>query len=205
MVVLVVPVALDPGQVVAAGETTLDDEGRFHLDFTPSADERLAKQGVTYRYRLGVDVTDEGGETRSAERVFRLGFVSVEARIVADLGFLTARHAAAVRVLRTDLDGVPRAGSGEWRLVQLEQPEETLTPADQPRPSPPEGREAYQTPGDSLRPAGTRATTRRRSLQHGLRNEKSPPARSPMARTARPRSSCPVWRPGPTDCLHDRR
>jgi uncharacterized protein YfaS (alpha-2-macroglobulin family) len=138
-------------QVVAAGETTLDEEGRFHLDFTPSADERLAKQGVTYRYRLGVDVTDEGGETRSAERVFRLGFVSVEARIVADLGFLTARRGAAVRVLRTDLDGVPRAGGGGWRLVQLEQPEATLTPADQPRPSPPEGRGEYQTPGDSLR------------------------------------------------------
>jgi len=138
-------------QVVAAGETGLDDEGRFHLRFTPSADERLAKQGVTYRYRLGVDVTDEGGETRSTERVFRLGFVSVEARIVADLGFLTAQRTAAVRIFRTDLDGVPRAGSGEWRLVELEQPEETLTPADQPRPLPPEGREEYQTAGDSLR------------------------------------------------------
>jgi hypothetical protein len=139
-------------QVVAAGETSLDDEGRFHLEFTPSADERLAKKGVTYRYRLGVDVTDEGGETRSTERVFRLGFVSVEARIVADLGFLTSKTAAAVRVLRTDLDGVPRAGSGDWRLVQLKQPEETLTPADQPRPSPPEGEDGYQTPGDRLRP-----------------------------------------------------
>ncbi len=149
-------------QVVDAGETTLDDEGCFDLDFTPSADERLAKQGVTYRYRLGVDVTDEGGETRSAERVFRLGFVSVEARIVTDFGFLTAKRAAAVRVLRTDLDGVPRAGGGEWRLVQLEQPEETLTPADQPRPSPPEGHEGLPDPGrqppcalgPGLRPAG---------------------------------------------------
>jgi hypothetical protein len=139
-------------QVVAAGETSLDEDGRFHLDFIPSADERLAKKGVTYRYRLGVDVTDEGGETRSAERVFRLGFVSVEARIVADLGFLTSKQAAAVRVLRTDLDGVPRVGIGDWRLVQLEQPEEALTPADQPRPSPPEGRDEYQTPGDRLRP-----------------------------------------------------
>ena len=149
-------------QVVAAGETTLDDEGRFHVVFTPSADERLAKRGVTYRYRLGVDVTDEGGETRSAERVFRLGFVSVEARIVADLGFLTARSDAVVRVLRTDLDGVPRAGGGEWRLVQLEQPEETLTPADQPRPSPPEGNKGLSDSGRSppspmgprLRPGG---------------------------------------------------
>jgi uncharacterized protein YfaS (alpha-2-macroglobulin family) len=139
-------------QVVAAGKTSLDDDGHFHLDFTPSADERLAKQGVTYRYRLGVDVTDEGGETRSAERVFRLGFVSVEARIVADQGFLNQGEESTVRVLRTDLDGVPRAGRGAWSLVRLEQPEEALTPADQPLPSPPEGRDEYQTPGDLLRP-----------------------------------------------------
>ncbi len=138
-------------QVVAAGETGLDEEGRFHLGFTPEADEREAERGVTYRYRLSVDVTDEGGETRSAERVFRLGFVSVEARIVDDLGFHTANDAATVRVLRTDLDGTPREGKGSWRLVRLEQPPETLTPADQPLPAPPDD-DADHTPGDGLRP-----------------------------------------------------
>jgi len=138
-------------QVVAAGATGLDDEGRFHLAFTPEADEREAKRGVTYRYRLAVDVTDEGGETRSAERVFRLGFVSVEARIVDDLGFHTANDAATMRVLRSDLDGAPRAGAGSWRLVRLEQPPETLTPADQPLPAPVDD-DAYRTPGDGLRP-----------------------------------------------------
>ena len=50
--------------------------------FTPRADERkdAASSGLSYRYTLSVDVTDEGGETRSASRSFRLGFVSVEAR-----------------------------------------------------------------------------------------------------------------------------
>jgi hypothetical protein len=139
-------------QVVAAGETALDEEGRFHFTFTPAADERLAERGVTYRYRVGVDVTDEGGETRSAERSFRLGFVSVEARIVADLGFLTAKSTSSLRVVRTDLDGVPRAGGGRWRLLELVQPEETLTPADQPRPRASEGEEGYRTEGDGLRP-----------------------------------------------------
>jgi uncharacterized protein YfaS (alpha-2-macroglobulin family) len=139
-------------QVVAAGESELDEEGNFHLRFTPEADERMAKRGVTYRYRLGVDVTDEGGETRSAERSFRLGFVSVEARIIADLGFLTQKKRAAVRVLRTDLDGIPRGGKGSWRLVRLEQPGETLTPADQPLPIPPQDDSAYRTPGDRKRP-----------------------------------------------------
>jgi len=139
-------------QVVAAGATTLDDEGRFDLRFTPSADERSAEQGVTYRYRLAVDVTDEGGETRSAERVFRLGFVSVEARIDDPNGFHTSKQSASLRILRTDLDGTPRAGGGAWRLLRLEQPPETLTPADQPLPEPPVGDDAYRTPGDALRP-----------------------------------------------------
>jgi uncharacterized protein YfaS (alpha-2-macroglobulin family) len=146
------PSASAQSQVVAAGETTLDDEGRFHVRFVPEADEREAERGVTYRYRLGVDVTDEGGETRSAERVFRLGFVAVEARIVDDLGYHTASQASTLRVVRTDLDGTPRAGEGAWRLVRLEQPGETLTPADQPLPQPPGGREGFETPGDRLRP-----------------------------------------------------
>jgi len=139
-------------QVVAAGETALDEEGRFHFNFTPAADERLAARGVTYRYRVGVDVTDEGGETRSAERSFRLGFVSVEARIVADLGFLTPDNSSVMRIIRTDLDGVPRSGDGRWRLVELVQPDEALTPADQPRPEDPDGDDRYRTEGDGLRP-----------------------------------------------------
>ncbi|MFV2073872.1 MAG: alpha-2-macroglobulin family protein, partial [Thermoanaerobaculales bacterium] len=138
-------------QVVAAGEASLDDEGRFDIRFTPKADEREARRGVTYRYRLGIDVTDEGGETRSASRVFRLGFVAVEASITDDLGFLTAGEAASVRVLRTDLDGTPRAGRGQWRLLRLEQPLEVLTPADQPLPAPAD-EDAFRTPGDGLRP-----------------------------------------------------
>jgi hypothetical protein len=36
--------------------------------------------------------------------------------------------------------------------VELAQPEEALTPADQPRPEPPEGDEGYRTVGDGLRP-----------------------------------------------------
>jgi uncharacterized protein YfaS (alpha-2-macroglobulin family) len=146
------PSASGQSQVVAAGEASLDEEGRFRVAFTPEADEREAASGVSYRYRVAVDVTDEGGETRSAERVFRLGFVSVEARIVDELGFRTASEASELRVLRTDLDGAPRAGRGTWRLVRLEQPAETLTPADQPLPQPPGGREGYETPGDRLRP-----------------------------------------------------
>lgn len=145
------PIAEGGSQVVASGATTLDDEGRFEIAFTPEADEREAAEGVTYRYRLSVDVTDEGGETRSAERSFRLGFVTVEARISSELGFLSEREPSELRVVRSDLDGAPRAGAGAWRLAVLEQPDETVLPADLPRPLRPED-EVYASDGDRLRP-----------------------------------------------------
>ncbi len=128
------PSASGESQIVAQGDGVLDEEGRFEIDFTPEADEREAADGVTYRYRLSVDVTDEGGETRSAERSFRLGFVAVEAAITSELGFLSQNEPASLRVVRSDLDGSPRAGVAAWRLVNLEQPDEAPLPADLTRP-----------------------------------------------------------------------
>ena len=137
-------------QLVASGESELGDEGDFEIGFTPEADEREAADGVTYRYRLSVDVTDEGGETRSADRSFRLGFVAVEASIASDLGFLSKDERSTFNVVRTDLDGSPRAGSAAWRLVRLEQPEDTPMPVELTRPVRP-GYEDYASDGDALR------------------------------------------------------
>jgi len=138
-------------RIVASGSSDLDSDGRFELEFTPEADERLAESGVSYRYRLKADVTGPSGETRSGSRVFRLGFVTVEARIESVRGFLSSAESTRLMVYRADLDGVPQAGEAEWRLVALEQPTEVLLPADQPRPEPPDD-EAYRTPGDLQRP-----------------------------------------------------
>ncbi len=139
----------ESSRVVASGETGLDSDGEFFISFTPEADERRASDGVSYRYRLAAQVTDEGGETRSAERVFRLGFVAVEARVNSDASFLRAGDDIRLTVTRTDLDGAPRAGAGRWRLVRIDQPETTLLPAELPLPRPNEG---YVTPGDLERP-----------------------------------------------------
>ncbi len=148
------------GQTVAAGTAALDTDGRFAIHFTPEADERKAAESrdITYRYRVSVDVTDEGGETRSASKIFRLGFVSVEANFDGSAGFFREGIQAQVSVFRTDLNGTPRAGSGTWRLVTLQQPARTLLPADLPVQSPyssargKNAGEESRTPGDSLRP-----------------------------------------------------
>ncbi len=74
------PAPAGQAQTVAAGTSELQPDGTFAVAFTPEADERKAADAdVTYRYTVTADVTDEGGETRSATRSFRLGFVAVEA------------------------------------------------------------------------------------------------------------------------------
>ncbi len=127
------------------------------MTFTPEVDERTGvSKDVTYRYVLYADVTDEGGETRSASKGFRLGFVSVEARIDSDAAFMLADTAGKATIMRTDLNGAPRPGKGTWRLVSLVQPAKALLPSQQPVPKAKEGakggQEEFQTPGDRETP-----------------------------------------------------
>ncbi len=140
-------------QQVAAGTSELQADGSFKVQFTPEADERRASKDVSYRYRLSVDVTDEGGETRSANKGFRLGWVSVEARVQLDETFLVAGEDGAALIVRSNLDGVPRAGAGSYRLLAVEQPAQPLLPADEPALEPPagEGAPKFLTAGDKLR------------------------------------------------------
>ena len=146
-----------PPQVIATGSTQLADDGTFRFTFTPEADERLAKtaKDLSFHYWVTADVTDEGGETRSASKSFRLGFSSIEAKIDLNAGFVREGIPFEMSVQRTNLDGVPRAGKATWRVVALKQPAQTSPPADFPLPAAPvESRNKYraETPGDRMRP-----------------------------------------------------
>jgi uncharacterized protein YfaS (alpha-2-macroglobulin family) len=148
----------DQSQIIAGGKSALREDGTFEVLFTPKVDERKSgpDSGITYRFTLSVDITDDGGETRSATRSFRLGFVSVEAALAADGGFFRVGAPAEFSITRADLNGTPKPGSGTWRVARLSQPGKTLLPADQPLPEPaPAGAgqpQSYRTPGDRLRP-----------------------------------------------------
>ncbi len=142
--------ATDATQVVASGHTALGPDGRFRFTFTPAAPEGDASSAVTYRYEASIDLTDEGGETRSVSRAFRLGQAAIEASLSTATGFLAAQKTGELVALRTDLDGAPRAGSGSYRLLALAQPTETLLPADEPLPPAASPGSTFQTPGDRL-------------------------------------------------------
>lgn len=148
-------------ETVATGTAALGADGRFAVTFTPKADERQSKE-ITYRYRVSADVTDEGGETRSADRSFRLGFVSVKARVEREKNFFLEgkKGEGAAKIVRTDLDGAPRPGKGTWRLLRLVSPEKPVLPAELPSKKSENavalGEKAaaggVSTPGDLLRP-----------------------------------------------------
>jgi len=139
-------------QVIAGGTEALEEDGTFSISFLPEADERLAgHKGVSYRYAVSVDITDEGGETRSASRSFQLGFISIKASTNLNRGFFREGIPLTIDILRTDLDSIPKNGEGLWRIVALKEPEQTLMPADQPVFIPEEFRseDTYRTPGDA--------------------------------------------------------
>lgn len=157
-------------QTVATGTAPLQADGTFQIGFTPEADERKGKQ-VSYSYAVSADLTDEGGETRSASRTFRLGFVSVEASVNLEAGFLLARGGtnaannnnkapSSLTIKRASLDGIGRSGEGSYRLVRIAPAQALGSPADLPLPEPPvtadtAGKAAFKTPGDRQRQRGS--------------------------------------------------
>ena len=186
-------------QVVAGGRGQVKEDGTIEVAFTPGADERKAGAGISYRYTLSVDVTDEGGETRTATRSFRLGFVSVEATVSSESGFVRADATSAFTITRSDLNGTPKPGKGAWRVVRLVQPETALLPRTSlyrsQRQAP--KLEGSRPPGTGCVRGGRLRSRRNPSSVSGKTGQKRRPARSSTTPKARPRRPSPRSRPAP--------
>jgi uncharacterized protein YfaS (alpha-2-macroglobulin family) len=143
-------------QTIASGTAKLKEDGSFEVKFVPEAKAPKAEQdkGITYTFALSTDVTDEGGETRSASLSFQLGHVAVTASLTSEVGFFQAGQGGEISVTRTTLDGVGLEGTGDWRLVAIQKHGLVAMPAEEPFPDPPEagGKKPHATPGDRLRP-----------------------------------------------------
>ncbi len=152
-----------------SGTSALAPDGSFEISFAPGRKEEPGEQ--PWWVAISAEVTDEGGETRSAERTIRVGHASVEAAIATDAGFLPAGLPVSLQVVRGDLNGLPRPGIGRWTLYELRQPERILLPAEMPRLDlePAE----LRTPGDLLSPRWQRYSPeeRMRGWENGRRVE----------------------------------
>ncbi|MES2528913.1 MAG: alpha-2-macroglobulin family protein [Bdellovibrionota bacterium] len=127
--------SLQSNELVATGNNALGEDGSFEIKFKPAANEDVSDiKDVKYNYQVKADVTDEGGETRSAELSNTIGFSAVTATIVPEDNFFLTGTKAKVTINRTDLNGRALAGKGKWKLFRLKEPAKTFTPSDIPVP-----------------------------------------------------------------------
>ena len=190
------PGAGGSSQTVAQGTSALKEDGTFEAAFTAAADERLAgsSRDVTYRFAATADVTDEGGETRSAERGFRLGFVAVEAQVRLETGFVREGEPVSITLVRTDLDGAPSPGPGSWRLFgDRATRADAAARSDAARPATGRGRSLRDAGRPAAAAVGHRRVARGGDAQLARRAREGPRRARARGRRARPRSGSPPW------------
>ncbi len=111
-------------QEIAHGTATTDREGKFTVTFTAEPDRSVAEESEpVFTFAVSADVTDNAGETRSAEKTVSAGYTALQASLSA-ADWQTAQKPIEITVQTKSLDGEPRAASGKIRIHQLQQPGE---------------------------------------------------------------------------------
>ena len=125
---------IENSHIVSSGTSKIKEDGSFEIKFTPELSESLvgANKGIQYSYEVKVDVTDEGGESRSSNKSFIVSTSAVDAKITLDKNFYLKDSKPIITIFRTDLMGSPLKGKGNWKLVKLKIPKSTLNPSDIP-------------------------------------------------------------------------
>jgi uncharacterized protein YfaS (alpha-2-macroglobulin family) len=120
-----------PPQIVKNGKASLNNKGEFEVEFTPKVAKAYDNPNVTYDYSVAVDVTDIGGETRSASGSYQVGRVAVTASIAQLDSFIEPSESSEFQVTRTSLNGLPLKGKGRWQLYRIRQPQKTRNQSEE--------------------------------------------------------------------------
>lgn len=129
---------------IARGTATTDADGSFQVTFPAMPDRSVPEDSLpVFTFKIAADVTDTGGETRSADRQVSAGYTDLEASIeVADWQAVSDDGPARVplTISTTSLDGEPQGAVGQLRVTRLVQPAEVdrgdlgSRPVPYPRP-----------------------------------------------------------------------
>jgi uncharacterized protein YfaS (alpha-2-macroglobulin family) len=141
--------------IVNSGEVTLKNDGSFDISFVPEAKkaETDIEKAKKYAYEVTVEITDNGGETRTESKKIVAGYALMEVEFVEKLICYSGSDCNVQAVLK-NLNGVPQEGKGEIKVINLVSPKETIPLADMP------GNEAewiedstnFTTTDDKIRP-----------------------------------------------------
>jgi len=113
---------------IAHGELVSKADGTFDIEFVAEPDKDIApSEEPVFSYQVNVDVTDSTGETRTATRAVKAGYVGVKALIVADTWQETAKP-VKLTITTTTIDDLPVAAKGTVTVHRLKQPASVLRP-----------------------------------------------------------------------------
>jgi uncharacterized protein YfaS (alpha-2-macroglobulin family) len=135
-------------QAIAHGTVTTENDGSFAIQFVARPDRSVPKTDEpTFEYHVYADVTDATGETRTDDRLVRIGYTALQASLAAG-EWQTPAEPVQLAIETASLDGEPRAAHGSLKVYRLQQPARVLR-------GPLEG--AHQLPVDlvGLRPGRT--------------------------------------------------
>ncbi len=110
-------------QEIAHGSSETSTDGSFKVAFNAKPDVTVPEtHEPTFSYSIYADVTDTNGETRSADRVIRLGYTALQASLSTE-SWLTTDKPVEITIRTSTLDGVGQSAAGTIKVYPLIQPE----------------------------------------------------------------------------------
>lgn len=108
-------------RIVKSGTAKLNADGTFRLDFVPQADKRLSDKvrELVHHYTVDVNVTDEGGETRSQSSSYQIAWSDLKIDLSTPQSFYQTTEPMTFTANRMTLNGSGRAGTGHVTLHRL--------------------------------------------------------------------------------------
>jgi uncharacterized protein YfaS (alpha-2-macroglobulin family) len=115
-------------QEIAHGIVTTATDGSFNIEFKAKPDPKIAERDEpTFVFQINADVTDNVGETRSAEQEIRVGYTALEATLSAS-EWQVASTPVEISVNTRTLDQEPQVAEGRVLVYNLQAP-------DKPQPA----------------------------------------------------------------------
>jgi len=125
-----------PPVEIAHGEVTADENGHFTIPFQAIPDKTIDPKTLPeFEYRVSVDVTDAGGETRSAETTVQAGYhvLNLDATVENE-GQVPANKNATLLLNARNLNGEPLSNPVQVNIYPLQSPNRLIRPRLWPAP-----------------------------------------------------------------------
>lgn len=118
-----IPFPKSADKEIAYGEAQTDKEGNFEILFKAIPDHAVKKSLMpVFTYHITADVTDLGGETRSAEQFVRIGYVGLLADIIIEETW-KIEDKNQFQVVTTNLDGEEQNAQVQVKIHKINTPE----------------------------------------------------------------------------------